>query len=62
MISFSEHQCLLALVTFVQKLEVKKKCSQPILVSLVAHSLSVATLVAVSDGVDIWVTLRFSYH
>ncbi len=36
--------------------------SQPILVSLGAHSLSVATLVAVSVGVDIWVDLRFLYH
>ena len=34
------------------------------LVSLWAHSLSVATLVVVSDGegVDVWVVLRFSYH
>ncbi len=36
--------------------------TQPILVLLGAHSLSVATLVAVSDEVDIWVALRFSYH
>ncbi len=35
--------------------------TQPILVSLGAHSLSVATLVVVShEGVDIWVALRFS--
>ncbi len=36
--------------------------AQPILVSLGPRSLSVATLVVVSDGVDIWVALRFSYH
>ena len=40
----------------------KTKLSQPILVSLGAHTLSVAALVVVSDGVDIWVALRFSYH
>ena len=34
--------------------------TRPILVSLWAHSLSVATLVVlVSDGVDVWVALRF---
>ncbi len=31
-------------------------------VAMGAHSLSVATLVAVSDVVDIWVDIRFSYH
>ncbi len=38
--------------------------SQPILVSLWARSLSVSTLVVVSDGerVDVRVALRFSYH
>ena len=37
--------------------------TQPIFVSLGAHSLSVATLVVViAMGVDIWVALRFSYH
>ncbi len=32
--------------------------TQPILVSLGAHSLSVATPVVVSDGVDVWVALQ----
>ncbi len=36
--------------------------TQPILVSPGAQSLSVATLAVVSDGVDIWVALRCSYH
>ncbi len=36
--------------------------TQPILVLLGAHSLSVATLVVVSDGVGIWAALRFAYH
>ncbi len=36
--------------------------AQPILVSLGARSLSVATLVVVSDVVDFWVALRFPYH
>ncbi len=36
--------------------------TQPIWVSLWAHSLSVATLVVVSDGIDVWVALRFLYH
>ncbi len=45
--------------------ELLQVVAQPILVSLGAgtHSLSVATLVrTVSDGADIWVALRFSYH
>ncbi len=39
-----------------------RRQTQPILVSLGANSLSVATPVVVSDWVDIWVALRFSYH
>ncbi len=42
--------------------KVKEGRAQPIFVSLCAHSLSVATLVVVSDGVDIWVATRFLHH
>ena len=33
---------------------------QPILVSLLAHSLSVSTLALIIGGVDIWVAIGFS--
>ncbi len=36
----------------------ERKSAQPVLVSLGAHSLSVTTLVVVSDRVDIWVALK----
>ncbi len=45
--------------TFISHICVREN---PTDISITRGTLSVAILVVVSDGVDIWVALRFSYH